>query len=324
MSKMLFVFNPNSGKGRIKNNLMEIIQTFSNGGYEVTVYPTKANMDGHKYIVDNVDKYDIVVCSGGDGTLNETVGAMLKIPEKQRPIGYIPSGTTNDFAASLGISKDMVKAAGHIVDGKSFMCDIGIVNHDRHFCYVAAFGAFTEVSYLTPQYLKNMLGHQAYVLEAAKSLAALKPYYVRLVADGHKAEGEFVYGMVSNTESVGGVKGLAGASVDLQDGLFEVTLVRKISSPMEFQQLVTAFLTQNYDNSGSVFSIKAKHIEIECAEGLNWTLDGEFGGTHKEITFDVKPAAVEFVVKHEEAKLNPIDAVKNKVDAYVTKRLNSD
>lgn len=297
MKKLLFVFNPNSGKGRIKNNLLAIIQTFSDAGYEVTVYPTKAKMDGYNHIIDNMDKYDLIVCSGGDGTVNETVSAVLSCQDKRVPMGYIPSGTTNDFANSLGISKDMEKAAKDIVEGELFSCDIGLVDKEKCFCYVAAFGAFTEVSYLTPQSLKNMLGHQAYVLEAAKSLAALKPYYVRVDADGHKVEGEFVYGMVSNTESVGGVKGLAGASVDLQDGLFEVTLVRKINSPTEFQQLVTAFFTQNYDNSGSIFSIKAKHIEIECGEGINWTFDGEFGGEHKNIVFDVQPQAVDFMIK---------------------------
>ncbi|MBQ4283139.1 MAG: diacylglycerol kinase family lipid kinase [Lachnospira sp.] len=297
MKKMLFVFNPNSGKARIKNKLVEIVQIFSNAGYDVTVYPTKARMDGYKYMIENMHNYDIVTCSGGDGTLNETVSAVLSCSDKKMPIGYIPSGSTNDFANSLSIPKDMELAAEYIVEGSLFSCDIGMVNKEKYFCYVAAFGAFTEVSYLTPQYLKNMLGHQAYILEAAKSLAALKPYYIRVTADGHKVEGEYVYGMISNTESVGGVKGLAGSSVDLQDGLFEVTLVKKISGPMEFQQLVTAFLTQNYDESGSIFSIKAKHIEVECGEGVNWTLDGEFGGEHRNITFDVVPGAVEFMMK---------------------------
>ncbi len=321
MKKLLFVFNPNSGKGRIKNNLMRIIQIFSDAGYEVTVYPTKAKMDGHDYICNNVAGYDLVVCSGGDGTLNETVGAMLKDNVKQLPIGYIPSGTTNDFAGSLNIPKDMERAAMHIVDGELFPCDIGCVNKERYFCYVAAFGAFTEVSYLTPQYLKNMLGHQAYVLEAAKSLAALKPYYIRLKADGNMAEGEFVYGMISNTESVGGVKGLAGSSVNLQDGLFEVTLIRKISSPMDFQQLVTAFLTQNYDEYGCVFSTKAKHIEIECSEDVNWTFDGEFGGAHRKIEFDVLPRAVEFIMK-KRRNLSKIQEVRSKVDEYVNRKLS--
>lgn len=296
MKRLLFVFNPNSGKGKIKNKLMKIIQILSAGGYEVTVYPTKAKMDGFNHICECADRFDIVVCSGGDGTLSETVGAMLKRNDIRVPIGYIPSGTTNDFANSIGIPKRMEDAAKYIVSGDTMPCDIGLMNKEKNFCYVAAFGAFTEVSYLTPQYLKNMLGHQAYVIEAAKSLAALKPYYVRVNADGVMAEGEFVYGMVSNTESVGGVKGLTGTSVDLQDGLFEVTLVRKVYSPMDFQQLVTAFLTQNYDESRMVVALKASHIQMECAEDISWTLDGEYGGDYKNISFDVLPSAVDLIV----------------------------
>ena len=162
--KMLFVFNPNSGKAQIKNQLMKIIQVFSKAGYEITVYPTKAPLDGYQHILDNEGRYDVITCSGGDGTLNETVAAVLKYKGEKPPIGYIPSGTTNDFAASLGIPRNMVKAAVNIAKGKHFPCDVGIVNGERSFNYVAAFGAFTRVSYGTPQNLKNILGHQAYEL----------------------------------------------------------------------------------------------------------------------------------------------------------------
>lgn len=297
MKKMLFIFNPNSGKAQIKNALVKIIQTFSRADYEITIYPTKAAKDGYRHVLENGSRYDVIVCSGGDGTLNETVGAVLNLAGKKPPVGYIPSGTTNDFATSLNIPKDMVRAAEHIALGSPMKCDIGIMDGKRSFNYVAAFGAFTEVSYATPQSLKNILGHQAYVLEGVKSLAALKPYYVRVKSDSMNVEGSFVYGMVSNTESVGGVKGLIGSGFDLQDGLFEVTLVKEIHNPLEFQQLVTAFLSQSLERCDMIYSFQASHIEFESAEEINWTLDGEYGGSHQKITFDVLHHAVEFLVK---------------------------
>ena len=181
--KMLFVFNPNSGKAQIKNQLMKIIQVFSKAGYEITVYPTKAPLDGYQHILDNEGRYDVITCSGGDGTLNETVAAVLKYKGEKPPIGYIPSGTTNDFAASLGIPRNMTKAAVNIAKGKLFPCDVGIVNGERSFNYVAAFGAFTRVSYGTPQNLKNILGHQAYVIEAVRSLSTIKSQYMRVYSE---------------------------------------------------------------------------------------------------------------------------------------------
>ena len=243
--KMLFVFNPNSGKAQIKNQLMKIIQVFSKAGYEITVYPTKAPLDGYQHILDNEGRYDVITCSGGDGTLNETVAAVLKYKGEKPPIGYIPSGTTNDFAASLGIPRNMTKAAVNIAKGKRFPCDVGIVNGERSFNYVAAFGAFTRVSYGTPQNLKNILGHQAYVIEAVRSLSTIKPQYMRVYSEEMNVEGNFVYGMISNTDSVGGIKNLTGNDVNLQDGLFEVTLIRELNNPIAVQSLINAFITKD-------------------------------------------------------------------------------
>lgn len=296
MKRMLFVFNPNSGKGQIKNALLKIIQIFSNAGFEVTTYPTKAPNDGYNHILENEGRYDVVVCSGGDGTLNETVGAVMKY-NKRVPIGYIPSGTTNDFARSLKIPRDFVKAAEYIANGVPFACDIGIMNGERNFNYIAAFGAFTAVSYETPQNLKNMLGHQAYMLEAVKSLSELKPYRMKVECEELHEDDSFVYGMVSNTTSVGGVKGIVGKSVDLQDGLFEVTLIKELRNPMDLQSLVNAFITQNAEKSERLVTCRTKHISFESHDIVSWTLDGEYGGEHKKITFDVKESAVDFLVK---------------------------
>ena len=303
MKKMLFVFNPNSGKAQIKNSLLRIIQIFSLAGYEVTVYPTKAPKDGYNHILENEGKYDVIACSGGDGTLNETVGAILKYSGDNPAIGYIPSGTTNDFATSLHIPKDMVKAAGYIADGERFSCDIGIMNNERSFNYVAAFGAFTEVSYATPQNLKNILGHQAYVIEGVKRLADVKPYRMKVICDELKTEDDFIYGMISNTESVGGMKGLTGTGVDLQDGLFEVMLIKKIKGALDIQSLVSAFVSQNFDKCDMVYSFKTKNIRFESKEKVSWTLDGEYGGDHTDICFNVKESAVDFLIKKRKKKM---------------------
>ena len=297
MKKMLFVFNPNSGKAQIKNNLLKILQIFSENDYEIEVYPTKAVKDGYNHIIAKEGQYDVLVCSGGDGTLNESVGAVMNYKGQKPQIGYIPSGTTNDFATSLNIPKNMVEAAEHIVKGKPMSCDIGVMDKERYFNYVAAFGAFTEVSYATPQSLKNLLGHQAYVREGVKSIADLKPYSVSIKADDIETEGRFIYGMVSNTESVGGMKGLAGSGIDLQDGLFEVTLIKELRTPGDLQQLVTAFLTQNFEACDVICSFKAKHVEMQFDSDVDWTLDGEYGGKHQHIKFDVIQNAVEFLVK---------------------------
>ena len=272
--KMLFVFNPNSGKAQIKNQLMKIIQVFSKAGYEITVYPTKASLDGYQHILDNEGRYDVITCSGGDGTLNETVAAVLKYKGEKPPIGYIPSGTTNDFAASLGIPRNMTKAAVNIAKGKRFPCDVGIVNGERSFNYVAAFGAFTRVSYGTPQNLKNILGHQAYVIEAVRSL----------------------YGMISNTDSVGGIKNLTGNDVNLQDGLFEVTLIRELNNPIAVQSLINAFITKDLSKCDWVCTWKTKSVRFESPQPVSWTLDGEYGGEHTEIQFSVKEKAVDFLI----------------------------
>ncbi len=299
MKKILFVFNPNSGKGQMKNCLLDIVRIFTEGGFEVTVYPTRAPKDGYEYILDNGSIFDVICCSGGDGTLNETVGAVMKLNEKFQksfPIGYIPSGTTNDFATSLGIPKDMLKAASIIVGGNLFSCDIGMADGKRNFNYVAAFGAFTEVSYATPQELKNMLGHQAYIIEGVKSLTDLKPQYLRVKTGDRLLQGDFLYGMVSNTKSVGGMKNLVGKHVDLCDGLFEVTLIRQMTNPADVHQAVGALLTQDYENNKVIESFKTNHIEFESAHDIAWTFDGEYGGRHKNIVFDVKPHAVDFII----------------------------
>lgn len=278
--KLLFVFNPKSGKGLIKNYLVDIVDTMVKADYEVTVYTTQAQGDAIQKVEKEAEKYDLVVCSGGDGTLDEVVTGMNR-SEAERPIGYIPAGSTNDFANSLGIPKDMVKAAYTVVHGKEFPCDVGYFNGDT-FVYVAAFGLFTEVSYQTPQYWKNILGHAAYILEGAKRLHDIPSYIMKVEHDGEVFTDKFIFGMVTNSISVGGFRGMTGEDVKLDDGVFEVTLIKSPQTPLELNEIL-ASLTKLIDDTDLIYSFKTSELRITTEEKVAWTLDGEFGGEHEEL-----------------------------------------
>lgn len=293
MKKMLFIVNPKSGKGQIKNNLLEILDIFNKAGYEPMIHVTQGVLDAKEAVREKAAEYDAIVCSGGDGTLNETVSGLLELGI-DIPIGYIPAGSTNDFASSLRIPKNMKRAAEIIAAGKTFRCDVGAFN-ERYFNYVAAFGAFTEVSYATPQQMKNVLGHQAYIIEAMKKLTSIKPVAMIVEHDAGRTEGEFLYGMISNSTSVGGFKKLIGKSVQMDDGVFEVTLIRKPKSTTELQDIMTAILSA--DKSTDAFQIiKASRIRISSPEAVPWVLDGEYGGTPEEIAVQVEQKALTIFV----------------------------
>ena len=225
MKKLMFIFNPRSGKEQIRGQLMGILDIFTKAGFDIHVHVTQSQKDCVEWVKDYAGRMDVLVVSGGDGTLNEAVTGMMNL-ERLPLLGYIPAGSTNDFAASLGLPKSMQEAAADIVEGSPYPIDIGRFCKDQYFVYIAGFGAFTEVSYLTPQDKKNWLGHNAYVLEGVKSLAGLKPRHMRVEWDDQVLEEDFVFGMVTNTISVGGFKGLVNQSVALNDGEFEVLLIR--------------------------------------------------------------------------------------------------
>lgn len=210
--RMLFIINPKAGKAQVKNHLLQIVDIFNKGGYEVTIHVTQCEGDAMRTVKDRKRQYDMIVCSGGDGTLDEVVTGMVK-SGKSLPIGYIPTGSTNDFANSLAIPRNMKKAAQNIVDGKPFACDVGSFNRDV-FVYVAAFGMFTDVSYGTGQEVKNILGHMAYVLEGMKRLTTIQSYQMRFYYNDTIIEGDFLFGMITNSVSVGGFKKLTGKNVE--------------------------------------------------------------------------------------------------------------
>ncbi len=291
--KMLFVFNPFSGKAQLKNHLVEIIDIFIKGGYEITIHATQEREYAYNLVKSDAHLYDIIVCSGGDGTLNETVRALMEI-ESQTRLGYIPSGTTNDFAFSVNIPNDMIKAAQNIVDGITFACDIGKFN-DKFFTYVAAFGAFTDVPYETPQQKKNMIGHLAYVLEGMKRLGSIKPYKITCEYNDEVLTDEFVLGLITNTVSIGGYRKLGDLAIALDDGLFEVTLVRPPKNAFDLQSILSSILSQKFD-SPYILTFKTSHLKISCDEKISWTLDGENGGQFSNADIENCKQAVHIIV----------------------------
>ncbi len=274
--KLLFIYNPKSGKAQIKNRLSDILDLFVKKGYLVTVYPTQRR----KAAMELGGVYDRIVCSGGDGTLDEVISGLMQ-GGHQVPVGYIPAGSTNDFGNSLGIPKDMLQAAGTAVTGKEFACDMGTFN-DSIFVYIAAFGIFTDVSYETKQEMKNVLGHVAYLLEGMKRIPAIKTYEMAFSYDDIRIEGEFLFGMITNSVSVGGFKRITGKNVVLDDGVFEVTLIKKPSNAIELNRIITALMNKDID-SECMYCFRTGHLSIETDQDVPWTLDGEYGGNPKKI-----------------------------------------
>lgn len=292
--KLLFIFNPRSGKGQIKQYLADVVDIMVKAGYEVTVYTTQCQGDAIQKAKEAAGHYDRIVCSGGDGTLDEVVTGMMEA-EAKTPIGYIPAGSTNDFGNSLGIDKNMIHAAQIASAGRPFACDIGRFNQDS-FVYVAAFGIFTEVSYQTSQDMKNVLGHAAYILEGAKQLWDIPSFRMQVEYDGNVLYDEFIYGMVTNSNSVGGFDGLISGDVILNDGVFEVTLIKMPKNPMELSE-VLACLTNIRKDSDMLYTFQTSQIKFTCSEEVPWTLDGEDGGTHSQALITNCPRTLEIIVE---------------------------
>lgn len=292
MKKLLFIYNPRSGKGLIRTHLIDIIDIFTKADYLVTVHPTQMSGDAQVFAREHGAEFDLLVASGGDGTLDEVVNGMMEAKCKV-PIGYIPSGSTNDFGSSLAIPKDMQEAANRIVNGNLFPCDIGAFN-DKNFIYVAAFGMFTEVSYETDQGMKNSLGHMAYLLEAAKKVWNVPAIHLKIESDAYTAEGDFAYGMVSNAKSIGGMKNLTGDNVQLDDGLLEVTLIHAPETPKDLSEIITSMFMGRTD-SPMIEKFQTSRISFVADSPVAWTIDGERGGEHTEVLIRDKKQRLNFV-----------------------------
>lgn len=291
--KMLFVYNPKAGKAQIRNKLADILDIFAGEGYEIMVHPTQKQGDAQAVVEQRDEAYDLVACSGGDGTLDEVVTGMIK-SGFTTPIGYIPAGSTNDFGGSLVLPKNMLRAAEVVATGQDFPCDIGAFNEDI-FVYIAAFGLFTEVSYETDQEIKNVLGHMAYILEGMRSLSNVRSYPMRVTYDDNVIEDDFIFGMITNSASVGGFKGITGKKVKLDDGVFEVTLIKRPNNPVELNNIMVSLLNRNIDTN-SMYSFRTAKVVLEAQEEVAWTLDGEFGGNHSKVVIENLNKAIQIRV----------------------------
>jgi YegS/Rv2252/BmrU family lipid kinase len=294
---MLFIFHPQTGGGRLKNKLMEIICRFSAAGYELCVWPTTGTGHARAIAASHAKGADMVVCCGGDGTLNEVVDALMAMEPACRPtVGYIPGGTTNDYATSLLLPKsDMLAAAERIIRPKKvYHSDVGTFN-GRAFTYVAAFGAFTDISYKTPQNVKNALGYLAYLLEAVQHLGKTASCRARFVCSEESFEDDYLLGMVANSASVAGFHFKNSHKVRLDDGLFEVLLVKPPHNLGELGELSAALLGGNYA-SPLLTVTRVSGLRFESAEPISWTLDGEFGGSLTAADIQVHPRVLKICI----------------------------
>ena len=284
MKKMLLVLNPYSGQKKAPKVLTEIIAMFNRAGYSVQVYVTAGPGDAEQEVQRVCHEVDLVVCCGGDGTFNETISGLIQ-SGSDTPVGYIPSGSTNDFASSLKLPSDILEAAQDILLGEPVAYDAGKFG-DRYFSYVASFGAFTRASYATPQNIKNALGHTAYVLEGIQELSQIRKEHLRLEIDGRIVEDDFLFGAICNSTSVGGILTLDPEVVDLRDGLLEILLVRAPENLMELRECILAVQSQKY-NCAMITFCSARHIRIFADPEMPWTLDGEREDGHSVV--EVRP-----------------------------------
>ena len=289
---LLFIVNPRAGKTKSSAPLFDAVATFGRAGYLVRVMLTQAAGDAARFAARWGGDYDLVVCAGGDGTLNETLSGLMQL-ENRPPVGYLPNGSTNDFAASLRIPSSVQQAARAVVEGTPHPLDLGAHN-DRYFSYVASFGAFTKASYSASQETKNALGHFAYILEGIKNLDSLRPYRCAVDADGERFEGEFIFGAVCNSTSLGGLVKLDPSRVRMDDGKFELLLLRMPKTALDLQNLITAMTRMQYDYPGVILR-HVRRVTLTTEENLPWSLDGEYCPSAPRVEIENLPAAIQLV-----------------------------
>ena len=292
MKKMLFVLNPCAGTRKANKVLPELLSLFNRAGYDVSVYITSAPGEGKEQVAQRAKEMDLIVCCGGDGTFNETV-AGIQEANADTPVGYIPTGSTNDFAHSLGLKTHPIEAAKAIVEGTPTVYDAGSFD-GRVFTYVASFGAFTRASYATPQSIKNMLGHTAYVLGGISELSQIKKISATITLDDEVLEGDFIFGAVCNSTSLGGIFTLDPSQVDMSDGLFEILLVRAPKDLAEIAECITAVQKQQY-NCHMITFRTASHLQVTTPPDTPWTLDGELQNTDQAIQIENLHHAIRLV-----------------------------
>ena len=292
MKKLLFIVNPRAGKTKSTAPLFDAVAAFSRAGYLVRVFVTEAGGQARDIAAKWGGQYDLVVCAGGDGTLNETISGLMQL-EQRPPLGYLPNGSTNDFAASLHLHTTVATAARAVAGGIPYSLDIGRHN-DRYFAYVASFGAFTRSSYSASQAAKNALGHFAYILEGLGDLDSLRPYRCAIDADGEHFEGDFIFGAVCNSTSLGGLVRLDPKHVSMNDGTLELLLLRMPKTALDLQNLITAMTRMQYDYPGVIFR-HVKNVVLTTNENISWSLDGEYAASAPRVEIQCLPGAIELV-----------------------------
>lgn len=296
--KMLLVVNPVSGKKLAKQYMMRMINRFDQAGYNVTACCTQINKNAYDIVVNRGREFDVVVCCGGDGTLKETVCGIMELG-LDIPVGYLPMGSTNDFAKSMSIPTDVFEAVEAIVNGEPKPVDIGKFG-DENFIYVAGFGNFTAISYSANQKVKNVLGKNAYYLQAVKDFFRMKPYHARVEADGEFFEGDYFYGAASNSYSVGGMPVLHNMGVEFDDGLHELVLVEMFKNPAELLRLANDMVHKTVADNPNVIIRHCKHIKFMFDDPTPFTLDGEFGGDQLEVEAHSLKHAVNIILQKPE------------------------
>ena len=320
---VLLIVNPCAGRTKSRAGTFDIVNKFSTNDYEFSIHTTTCQGDATNIVRKNYDDKQLVVCCGGDGTLNETINGVMDMPNRL-PIGYIPTGSTNDLATTLGIPTDINKATDLIMSGHTNSYDLGLFNN-RYFSYVASFGAFTKSSYATSQKMKNRLGHMAYILNGIGELKNIRAIHMKIEYDGGVLEDDFMFGSVSNSTSVAGLFRFKPEDVKLNDGIFELLLVKKISLasvPIALGKI----RTQQYDGKQIIF-LRSSKVKITSDESVAWTLDGEYGGAHKTVMIHVLEKAVEICSpendlfeKDEFFEADPIEEEKEPVTVTTEKK----
>ena len=291
---MLFFVNPKAGQLELRNRLMDVLSVFTAAEFDVTVHATQGAGDLTASLLQEAGNYDLIACAGGDGTLNEAVSGLMQLKNRP-PLGYIPAGTVNDVAATLGLSRDPVEAARAIVGGTPFAMDIGSLGEGRWFTYVAGFGAFTDVSYQTPQQDKRILGRLAYLLNGVKSLGEIRPIPMTMEVDGQIIEDEVLLGLVCSTTSVGGFRAKQDFGVKLDDGLSEVVVAKNTKTLADLNGLATLLLKREFDPA-FFYTYQVSRVHFSFPKEVKWTVDGEFGGAHTDVEIVNHSRAVEILV----------------------------
>ena len=292
MKKLLFIVNPKAGKTKSQAPLFDAIARFSQAGYLVRLFITTRGGDACQAAAECGGDYDLVVCAGGDGTLNEVISGLMAV-EKRPSIGYLPNGSTNDFATSLKLSSKPSIAAAAIASGRATHLDVGRFN-TRFFAYVASFGALTKASYSASQAAKNALGHLAYILEGIGSLDSLRPYRAKIEADGEIFEGKFIFGAICNSTSLGGLVKLDPQKVEMDDGKFELLLLKMPKNPIDLQNLITGLLKMKYDMPGVIFR-HVEYVKLTTEDNIPWSLDGEYAESCPVVEIENLPRAITLI-----------------------------